>query len=31
MEKIAKYNNITFIDDGISTTPESTIEAIKTF
>lgn len=31
MEKIAEYNNITFIDDGISTTPESTIEAIKTF
>ena len=31
MEKIAEYDNITFIDDGISTTPESTIEAIKTF
>ena len=31
MEKLAEYNNITFIDDGISTTPESTIEAIKTF
>lgn len=31
METVAKNNNITFIDDGISTTPESTIEAIKTF
>ena len=31
MEKIAKYQWITFIDDWISTTPESTIEAIKTF
>jgi UDP-N-acetylmuramoylalanine--D-glutamate ligase len=31
MELIANYNWITFIDDGISTTPESTIEAIKTF
>jgi UDP-N-acetylmuramoylalanine--D-glutamate ligase len=31
MEKIVENNWITFIDDGISTTPESTIEAIKTF
>lgn len=31
MENIWEFNNITFIDDGISTTPESTIEAIKTF
>lgn len=31
MEIVAKHNNITFIDDGISTTPESTVEAIKTF
>ena len=31
MEKIAKYQWIIFIDDWISTTPESTIEAIKTF
>jgi UDP-N-acetylmuramoylalanine--D-glutamate ligase len=31
MEIIWEFNNITFIDDGISTTPESTIEAIKTF
>lgn len=31
MEKVAERNQITFIDDGISTTPESTIEAIKTF
>jgi UDP-N-acetylmuramoylalanine--D-glutamate ligase len=31
MEKIAEYNWISFIDDWISTTPESTIEAIKTF
>ncbi|MCP4523505.1 MAG: UDP-N-acetylmuramoyl-L-alanine--D-glutamate ligase [Candidatus Gracilibacteria bacterium] len=31
MEKIGTYNYITFIDDGISTTPESTIEALKTF
>ncbi len=30
-EKIWTYKWITFIDDGISTTPESTIEAIKTF
>ena len=31
IENIWKYNWITFIDDAISTTPESTIEAIKTF
>lgn len=31
MENITTENNITFIDDWISTTPESTIEAIKTF
>ena len=31
LENIWTYNWITFIDDGISTTPESTIEAIKTF
>ena len=31
IEKVADINNIIFIDDGISTTPESTIEAIKTF
>lgn len=30
-EKVWVYKWITFIDDGISTTPESTIEAIKTF
>ncbi len=31
MEIVANEKNITFIDDWISTTPESTIEAIKTF
>jgi len=31
MQNIWEYNWITFIDDAISTTPESTIEAIKTF
>ena len=31
LENIWTYNWITFIDDAISTTPESTIEAIKTF
>jgi len=31
MEKVANHQWITFIDDWISTTPESTIEAIKTF
>ena len=31
IENIWIYNWITFIDDAISTTPESTIEAIKTF
>lgn len=31
LEDIWTYNWITFIDDGISTTPESTIEAINTF
>lgn len=31
LEKVAQYNEISFIDDGISTTPESTIEAIRTF
>ncbi len=31
MQNIWTYNKITFIDDWISTTPESTIEAIKTF
>lgn len=30
-EDVWTYKWITFIDDGISTTPESTIEAIKTF
>ena len=30
-EKIGTYKWIIFIDDAISTTPESTIEAIKTF
>ncbi len=31
LENIAEKNWITFIDDSISTTPESTIEAVKTF
>ncbi len=31
LENIWTYHDVTFIDDGISTTPESTIEAIKTF
>ncbi len=31
IENIWTYSWITFIDDAISTTPESTIEAIKTF
>lgn len=31
LENIWTYKQITFIDDAISTTPESTIEAIKTF
>lgn len=31
LQNIWTYNGITFIDDSISTTPESTIEAIKTF
>lgn len=31
MQNIGIYNWITFIDDGLSSTPDSTIEAIKTF
>ena len=31
LENIWTYNSIIFIDDAISTTPESTIDAIKTF
>jgi len=31
LENIWDYNGITFVDDAISTTPESTIEAIKTY
>lgn len=31
MENIWNYGGITWIDDAISTTPESTIQAIKTF
>ncbi|MCH2188993.1 UDP-N-acetylmuramoyl-L-alanine--D-glutamate ligase [Candidatus Gracilibacteria bacterium] len=31
MDIIGSYNEITFIDDSISTTPESTIAAIQTF
>lgn len=31
LENIWIYNDIEFIDDSISTTPESTIEAMKTF
>lgn len=31
LEDVWTYKSITFIDDGISTTPESTIEAINTF
>lgn len=31
MEKIWTYKWITFVDDWISTTPESTIEALKTY
>lgn len=31
MQNIGEYDGIIFIDDAISTTPESTIEAIKTF
>lgn len=31
LENIGSYKWITFIDDGISVTPQSTIEAIKTF
>jgi len=31
LENLGIFNWITFIDDAISTTPESTIEAIKTF
>lgn len=31
IENIWTYRNITFIDDAIATTPESTIAAIKTF
>ena len=31
LEKVSEKNWIIFIDDAISTTPESTIEAIKTF
>ncbi|MCD5380882.1 hypothetical protein LR004_03045 [Candidatus Gracilibacteria bacterium] len=31
LEKISEKNGIIFIDDAISTTPHSTIEAIKTF
>lgn len=31
LENIWNYAGVTFIDDAISTTPESTIEAIKTF
>ncbi|MCD5385322.1 UDP-N-acetylmuramoyl-L-alanine--D-glutamate ligase, partial [Candidatus Gracilibacteria bacterium] len=31
IQNIGTYNEITFIDDAIATTPESTIAAIKTF
>jgi UDP-N-acetylmuramoylalanine--D-glutamate ligase len=31
LQNIWTYNEITFIDDAISTTPESTIEALKTY
>lgn len=31
MEYVGKYDEIEFYDDAISTTPESTIQAIKTF
>ncbi|MDD3302408.1 MAG: Mur ligase family protein [Candidatus Gracilibacteria bacterium] len=31
LQNLGIFNGITFIDDAISTTPESTIEAIKTF
>ncbi|NVP17410.1 UDP-N-acetylmuramoyl-L-alanine--D-glutamate ligase [Candidatus Gracilibacteria bacterium] len=31
LEEIGFYNNILFIDDGIATTPESTIAAINTY
>lgn len=31
LQNIGTYEGITFIDDAISTTPESTIEGIKTF
>ncbi|MBW7954913.1 UDP-N-acetylmuramoyl-L-alanine--D-glutamate ligase [Candidatus Gracilibacteria bacterium] len=31
LKNLGEFNQITFIDDAISTTPESTIEAIKTY
>lgn len=31
LETVGTFSGITFVDDAISTTPESTIEAIKTF
>ncbi|USN58697.1 MAG: hypothetical protein H6767_00885 [Candidatus Peribacteria bacterium] len=31
LQNIGTYDEITFIDDAISTTPESTIEALKTY
>ncbi len=31
LQEVWKYKEITFVDDSISTTPESTMEAIKTY
>ncbi len=31
LELVGEFQGITFYDDAISTTPESTLEAIKTF
>lgn len=31
LQKVGEYHGISFYDDAISTTPDSTIEAIKTF
>ncbi len=31
MERIGQYNGVTFINDAIATTPESTMAALKTF